>query len=141
MRIAVHDALNAIDRRSRPYAYNAHAAGNPSPAAAVAAAAHRVLVTLIGELPLELTSQDCIDDGVASAEKDYTAALAFIPDGLAKTQGITLGEAAAKAILDARADDGAVGPFLNFNCPDDMKPGEDQCTPGTHSSRSRSGTT
>ena len=54
-----------------------------------------------------------------------------IPDGQAKTQGIALGEAAARAILTLRANDGAVGPFLNFDCPQDTDPGEYQCTPGT----------
>jgi len=34
--------------------------------------------------------------------------------------------------LNARAaDDGAVGPFLNFACPQDTDSGEYQCTPGT----------
>ena len=42
-----------------------------------------------------------------------------------------MGQAAAAAILALRADDGAVGPFLNFNCPQDTEPGEYQCTPGT----------
>ena len=42
-----------------------------------------------------------------------------------------MGQAAAAAILALRAADGAVGPFLNFNCPQDTDPGEYQCTPGT----------
>jgi len=131
MHIAIHDALNAIDRRSRPYAYDAT---NPdaSPDGAVAAAARTVLVALIGQLPAELTPRPaCIPAGIASTEADYAAALASIPNGPAKTQGIALGNAAAEAILTARADDGAVGPFLNFNCPEDTDPGEYQCTPGT----------
>ncbi len=99
--------------------------------AAVAAAARDVLVPLIGQLPLELVPQPCIDAGVASVEADYTAALAAIPDNQAKAQGIAVGQAAAAAILALRADDGAVGPFLNFNCPQDTNPGEYQCTPGT----------
>jgi hypothetical protein len=129
--IAVHDALNAIDRRSKPYAYDAHAPAGTSPDAAVAAAARRVLVTLIGQLPLELSTPACIAAGKASVEADYVAALASIPEGPAKTRGIALGEAAARAILDLRADDGAVGPFLNFACPQDTDPGEFQCLPGT----------
>ena len=131
MHIAIHDALNAIDRRSRPYAYDAK---NPdaSPDGAVAAAARTVLVALIGQLPAELTPRPaCIPAGIASTEADYAAALASIPNGPEKTQGIALGNAAAEAILTARADDGAVGPFLNFNCPEDTDPGEYQCTPGT----------
>ena len=54
MHIAIHDALNAIDRRSRPYVYDANRP-DASPDAAVAAAARTVLVELIGQLPLELT--------------------------------------------------------------------------------------
>ena len=88
-----------------------------SPDAAVAAAARDVLVPLIGQLPLELVSPSCIDAGVASVEADYTAALAAIPDNPAKAQGIAVGQAAAAAILALRAADGAVGPFLNFSCP------------------------
>jgi PAP2 superfamily len=135
LHVAIHDALNAIDRRSRPYAFDMQAEEGASPDAAVAAAARDVLVQLIGQLPLEITPQSCIDAGVASVEADYTAALAAIPDDQAKAQGIALGQAAAAAILTLRADDGAVEPtdvpFLNFNCPQDTNPGEYQCTPGT----------
>jgi len=131
LHVAIHDALNAIDRRSRPYAFDMQAEAGASPDAAVAAAARDVLVPLIGQLPLELHTQTCIDAGVASVEADYTAALAAIPDNQAKVQGIAVGQAAAAAILALRADDGAVGPFLNFNCPQDTNPGEYQCTPGT----------
>jgi hypothetical protein len=131
MHVAIHDAVNAIDRRSRPYALNVQAEPGASPDAAVAAAARDVLVPLIAQLPLELHTQACINAGVASAEAAYAAALAAIPDGQAKTQGIAVGQAAAAAILHLRADDGAVGPFLNFACPQDTDPGEYQCTPGT----------
>lgn len=131
MHIAIHDALNAIDRRSRPYAFDVHAEAGASPDAAVAAAARGVLVPLIAQLPLELHTQACIDAGVASVEAAYTTALAAIPAGEAKAQGIVVGRSAAAAILDVRAQDGAVGPFLNFACPQDTDPGEYQCTPGT----------
>ena len=131
MHVAIHDALNAIDRRSRPYTFDMQAEPGASPDAAVAAAARDVLVPLIGQLPLELVSQSCIDAGVASVEADYTAALAAIPDDPAKAQGIAVGQAAAAAILALRAADGAVGPFLNFSCPQDTHPGEYQCTPGS----------
>jgi hypothetical protein len=130
MHVAIHDALNAIDRRSRPYALDVQAEAGASPDAAVAAAARDVLVPLIAQLPLELHTQACIDAGVASVEAAYTAALAAIPDQ-GKAQGIVVGQAAAAAILDLRAEDGAVGPFLNFACPHDTNPGEYQCTPGT----------
>jgi hypothetical protein len=131
MHVAIHDALNAIDRRSRPYALNGRADAGASPEAAVAAAARDVLVPLIAQLPLELHPQACIDAGVASVEAAYAAALAAIPDSHGKVQGIAVGKAAAAAILALRADDGAVGPFLNVACPQDTVPGEYQCTPGT----------
>lgn len=131
MHVAIHDALNAIDRRSRPYTFDMQAESGASPDAAVAAAARDVLVPLIAQLPLELHTQDCIDAGVASVEAASTAALALIPDDQAKAQGIAVGQAAATAILELRTEDGAVGPFLNFSCPQDTNPGEYQCTPGT----------
>ena len=131
MHIAIHDALNAIDRRSRPYAFDMPAEAGASRDAAVAAAARDVLVPLIDQLPRELHTQTCIDAGVASVEADYTAALDAIADNqAAKTQGIAVGKAAAAAILYLRDADGAVGPFRT-NCPQDTNPGEYQCTPGT----------
>src|SRR3954447_5419261 len=39
MHVAIHDALNAIDRQSRPYAFNGRIVSGTSPEAAVAAAA------------------------------------------------------------------------------------------------------
>src|SRR4029450_13894766 len=69
--------------------------------------------------------------GVASVETAYNAALAAIPNNPARAQGIALGRAAAAAILALRVADGAVGPFLNFSCPQRTDPGEYQCTPGT----------
>jgi hypothetical protein len=129
--VAMHDALNAIDRRSRPYAYDAQADASASPDAAVAAAARYVLVPLIAQVPLELHDPTCIVKGTASVLAAYTTALAAIPDGAAKEQGIAIGRAAAAAILALRAEDGAVGPFLNSDCPTETEPGEYQCTPGT----------
>lgn len=108
MHIAIHDALNAIDRKYQPYAYDKKADPGASPDAAVAAAAHDVLVPLITNLP-DLVKQPCIEAGVASVEAAYTDALAAIPDSPAKTQGITLGQASAAAILVKRAKDHAEG--------------------------------
>ena len=71
MHVAIHDALNAIDRRSHPYALDVQADAGASPDAAVAAAARDVLVPLIAQLPLELHTQACIDAGVASVEAAY----------------------------------------------------------------------
>jgi hypothetical protein len=129
MHVAIHDALNAIDRRSRPYTFDTPAVPGASPEAAVAAAARAVLVPLLGQLPRELVSQGCSDAGVASVEAAYTAALAALPDAPATAQGMAVGQAAA-AVLALRAADGAGGPFLNAGCPQATQPGQYQCTPG-----------
>src|SRR6202046_4395564 len=71
MHIAVHDALNAIDRRFDPYTFDKKAEPGTSQDAAVAAAGRDVLVPLISQLPLELIKQECIDAGVASAAAAY----------------------------------------------------------------------
>ena len=78
MHVAIHDALNAIERRSRPYAYDAQ--GNPGASrdAAVAAAARGVLVPLINQIPFPPA---CLQAGVASVEADYAASLGAIGDG------------------------------------------------------------
>src|ERR1051326_8662275 len=91
MHLAIHDALNAIDRRYQPYAYDHKADPSTSPHAATAAAARDVLVALIGQLPTELVKKACIDAGIASTEAAYTAALADIPDSADKSKGIALG--------------------------------------------------
>ena len=122
--VAIHDALNAIDRRSVPYAFDGAAGPLASPDAAVAAAARNVLITLIGQLPEPPVPQACRDAGIASVEADYTAALAAIPDGPAETQGVAVGSAAAAAILALRADDGSDTPLLDFAYPQGTEPGE-----------------
>jgi hypothetical protein len=117
MHIAIHDALNAIEHRYLSYAYDKPAVPGASPEAAVAAAARDVLVPLIKQLPSELVAQSCIDAGVSNVEADYATSLAGIPSAPAKALGISVGQAAARAILTKRAADGVLGPFLNHDCP------------------------
>jgi hypothetical protein len=128
--VAIHDALNAIDRRSRPYAFDARVSRSASPEAAVASAARGVLVPVLGQLP-DPFPQECIDAGVASVEANYAAALSAIPDGTAKTEGVATGAAAASAILALRAADGSDTPLLDFDYPQGTDPGEYRFTPGT----------
>jgi hypothetical protein len=130
MHVAIHDALNSIDRRSRPYAVDLDAAPGASPDAAVAAAARDVLVPVLGSFSFFLAA-DCINAGVASVDADYAAALAAIPDGGAKTQGIALGQDAAEGILALRADDGYDTPTTDPNYQEGTAPGEYRYTPGT----------
>jgi hypothetical protein len=95
---AIYDALNAIDRRYRPYALDRRAEPGASPEAAVAAAAHDVLVAL-------LRTQ------LATLDAAYESSLAGIADGPAKTDGIAIGQAAAAAILALRDADGSSAPM------------------------------
>ena len=132
MHVAIHDALNGIDRRSRPYAVDLQAPRRTSPDAAVAAAAHDVLVPVFGSFSSSFgLPADCIDAGIASVEADYTAALDMIPDGNAKERGIALGQEAAEAILALRAADGSDTPPTDPNYQEGTAPGEYRYTPGT----------
>jgi hypothetical protein len=126
MHLAIHDALNAIDRRSRPYAADLPANPGASPEATVAAAARDVLVPLLTQLPPPFVGAA----GVMSVEADYTDALAAIPDGPAKTQGVELGQAAAEALLALRAADGSDTLLFDSAYPQGTDPGEYRFTPG-----------
>src|SRR5206468_7080088 len=103
--------------------------GNPGASrdAAVAAAARDVLVPLIGQIPFP---PPCLQAGIASVEADYTAALAAVPGGAAKTQGIQIGQASAAAILALRAGDGSNTPLMDFAYQQGANPGEYRFTPG-----------
>jgi hypothetical protein len=92
--VAMHDALNAIDRRYEPYAYDAEAPRGASPEAAVAAAAHDVLV-------IRIPNQKAVLDAALAS------ALAAIPDGQAKADGVAVGRAAAAVIVALREKNGA----------------------------------
>jgi hypothetical protein len=99
---AVYDAVNAIAGCREPYVSRPPARRWYSQDAAVAAAAHRVLVS--GGLGLPAARMPLIEDA-------YQATLQSIPNGAAKAGGIATGEAAAAALLAARAGDGRFGPF------------------------------
>jgi hypothetical protein len=123
---AVHDAVNAIDRRSRPYAFEMDVNGPASTDAAVAAAARNVLVSVIAGLP---ESPACTANGIAQTDVMYAAALAAIPDGPAKTNGIAVGQAAAGAIITERVGDRSDAPLVDFDYPQGTEPGEWRFTP------------
>jgi vanadium-dependent haloperoxidase-like protein len=100
---AVYDAVNAIDRGHEPYLKNLpRPSRSASKAAAVATAAHHVLVGLVPALP----------DGVkANLEAAYTASLATIPGGWRKNAGISIGATVAARMLANRATDGRYVPY------------------------------
>src|SRR5687768_8599445 len=93
---AVYDAVNAIDGGHDPYVSSPAAEPWYSQDAAVAAGAHYVLVN--GGLGIPAARLSTIDTA-------YQAALDSIPAGPAKDGGIATGEAAAAALLAARAGD------------------------------------
>ncbi len=119
---AVYDAVNAIVGGYEPYLPGLSAASpSASQDAAVATAAHHVLVGLeIADV--RLLPQVVLDrlDGL------YIAALLDIPDGDAKTEGVTVGAAAAAAMLEARTDDGRFlpGSWVEGTLPGEWRPTE-----------------
>jgi hypothetical protein len=130
MHVAIHDALNAINRRSRPYAFKTEAKPGASPDAAVATAARDVLVPLLQQLPAPFSDCVAANGAVATVDAAYAAALGAIPDGRAKRQGVALGQAAAAAILVRRAGDGSDTPLFDTAYPQGTQPGEYRFTPG-----------
>src|SRR5215208_5105198 len=96
---AVYDAVNAIDGSHEGYLLTSRV-GAPfdSKDAAAATAAYRVLRSIVPDAQKPLV------------DAQYSASLAGIPDGLPKTRGIAVGEAAAAAMIAARTADGRFGP-------------------------------
>jgi hypothetical protein len=96
---AVYDAVNAIDGGHEGYLISSRLASPfDSKEAAAATAAYRVLVTLFPGQKATLDAQ-------------YAASLAGVADGVPKTRGIAVGEAAAAAMIAARTNDGRLGPY------------------------------
>ena len=109
---AIYDAAVAIDRRWSPYLAAEHAPRHASVAAAIDAAAHSSLIALYPALRPQL------DD-------DYARALALIPGGTRRNQGIRIGAHAAARILAQRAGDGSSAtppPFTPGSQPGDYQP-------------------
>jgi hypothetical protein len=125
---AMHDALNAIDRHSRPYVFDTTVTAPTSASAAIATAARDVLVSVIMHLQ---ESPACIQSGVDSVDADYSSALGAIPNGDEKTRGIALGQAAGASVIALRAGDGSDAPIIDAAYPQGTQPGEYQFTPGT----------
>ena len=91
--IAVYDSVMAVKGGYEPFAVDADAPAGASAEAAVAAAAHRILVHY---LPAQ----------AAIVDPAYAASLATIPDGQAETDGVATGEKVAARLIARRADDG-----------------------------------
>jgi hypothetical protein len=100
---AVHDALNAINRRYDAYYFEGPADPASSPEAAIAAAAHTVLVGIVSASGSPAQRSGAL----ALVEEAYGASLARVTNGAARNKGVAVGRAAGSAMLTLRKDDGA----------------------------------
>jgi hypothetical protein len=92
--IAEYDSLVAVLGGYEPFAVDLDAPADASPQAAVAAAAHAILVHYLPQ------------QAATIVDPAYAAALAAIPDGQAKSDGIDTGERVAAIVIALRAGDG-----------------------------------
>ena len=117
MHAAIYDAVNAIDRRHTPYLVRLSGVSRfASQDAAAASAAHEVLIALYPKF------QAMLDDQLQQS-------LAANPDGLDKTDGITVGKNVADEILALRSNDGSNATPIPFVFTNPPAPGAYQSTP------------
>lgn len=114
MHLAQFEAVNAIVGGYEPFFGTVSAPPGASPEAAAIAAAHRVLVALH-------------PDQAADLDARRVDSLAAVADGPAEDDGIAVGETAAQAVLDARADDGSDADTTPYT--PGTEPGDHQPTP------------
>ncbi len=107
--LAIYDAVNAIHHRFQSYGPDLSAPADASKDAAAIAAAY---YTLSHYFP----------DQAATLLTQYNAALAAIPDGSPKTDGIAVGQAAADSIIALRTGDG-LGASVPYTWPSVPTPG------------------
>ena len=110
---AIHDALNAIERRNEPYREGVTAPSGALPEAAVAAAAYTALVELL-------------PGRKADFEVQYAEALEEMKDKRVAADGMRVGKQAAARLLTLRREDGAHRPVAQAG---GTKPGEYRPTP------------
>jgi hypothetical protein len=112
--VAMHDALNNIVPKYQTYALNNAQDKDANPDAAVAQAAHDVIVN-------QLPPQQAFADNLLANS------LSGLPAGDAKTRGIALGSASAAAIIAMRANDGAASAQIPYT--QGTLPGQYRSTP------------
>jgi hypothetical protein len=99
---AIYDAVNAIDGR---YAiYKVDPAAPTEGASKEAAAATAAYQTLKGLFPAQSATFDTA----------YAASIATIPDGFAKSRGVTVGQEVAARMLELRSNDGRTAPVAPY---------------------------
>ena len=126
--VAIHDALNAIDRRSRPYAFDAevNAAGltrcrGRGSRAGRARVGHRTAPGIAGV---------CRRRHRQRRSRLCGGACGNPAPGPKEPSGVEVGQAAAAAIIALRASDGSDAPLLDFDYPQGTEPGEYRFRPG-----------
>jgi hypothetical protein len=125
LHVAIHDALNSIPETARYHTYRPPVAtqGPASPEAALAAAGRTMLLNYIHffsdpNLPPDFYNPN-FQNFIPLVESVYNMQLAAIPEGPAKTEGIRIGEEAAKGLWLERLGDGWNNPNgLVFQFPD-----------------------
>jgi hypothetical protein len=127
VQVAIHDSLNSIDPRYERYAYQGTVQHSASRDAAIATAARDALAGAIsvGALPFTGFGSPALQAvAVSQVDTAYNAALAGIPAGNAKNDGIALGRAAAAAILALRNTDHATQfvPYTPGTLPGEWQP-------------------
>ena len=108
--IAVYDSVMAVVGGYNPFAVDVDAPAGASAEAAVAAAAHGILVHY---LPVQAPT---------ILDPAYAASLATITDGQAKTDGVAAGEEVAALLIALRAGDGFRAP-VTYTPPNPPIPG------------------
>lgn len=121
--LAVFEAVNAISGDYEPYLGDIEAPEWASLDAAAATAAHRTLIALR-------------PGSAAALDAALAATLAAIPEGPEKEAGIIVGEDAAAAVLELRANDGAAQaagfPYTPGDEPGDWQPAPPAFAPAFH---------
>jgi hypothetical protein len=112
--LTMHDALNNITPKYETYALKTAIVNNASPDAAVAQAAHDVLVSLF---PTQSSTFDSL----------LNSSLSGIATSESKQKGIYIGSMAAKAMIDKRTNDGIA--TAQYNYPSRTLPGQYRATP------------
>jgi len=102
--VAMFEAINAVERKYKPFTGAIQASAGSSPIAAAAQAAHDVLVATCGERS-------------GAFERALTQSLERVPDERSRADGRAVGRTAARAVLDARVNSGANGPIGYWPAP------------------------
>jgi hypothetical protein len=110
--VAIDNAVNAVDHTHKPGQGQPDAPRGASARAAAAAAGHDTLVALY-------------PDHHAALDSRLTGDLAMLPQNDSTRQGVSVGRAAARTVLDSRAHDGASAtppPYTTTGAPGDFRP-------------------